>query len=108
MHAEAVADEQTETDQYNIFADETWFCVWSLILAHVAAIEIYCVEKCKKINPRSLNTDVVERFFGDGRQMVGGSTNSMTARQWDHSSFKAQAFNVGMHNLKTNNATGED
>ncbi len=53
-----------------------------------------------------MNTDVVEWFFGDGHQVVGGSTRKMSARQWCHAGFKAAAFNAGRHNLIGNNATG--
>ena len=40
--------------------------------------------------------------------MVGGSTNNMTARQWDHAGFKAFACNEGKHGLVGNNKTGEN
>ena len=50
-----------------IFFYETWFCIQALILAHVGAIQLYCVEEGESINPRSMNTDVIEWFFGDGR-----------------------------------------
>ena len=106
IHLAAV--QKGEATEFNFFAQETWFCIRSLILAHVCAIQIYCVEGGQSINPRSMNTDVVEWFFGDGRQMVGGSTNKMTARQWNHAGFKAAAFNAGKHNLVGNNKTGQD
>ncbi|KAL7527593.1 hypothetical protein ACHAXR_005041, partial [Thalassiosira sp. AJA248-18] len=108
MHDEDVADKTKATNEYNFFADETWFCIRALILAHVAAIGHYCLEKREKINPRSLNTDVVEWFFGDVRQMVGGSTDKMTARGWNYGDYKARAYNAGMHNLHGNNKTGDD
>lgn len=97
-----------EATEFNFFAQETWFCIRALILAHVCAIQIYCVEGGQSVNPRRMNTDVVEWFFGDGRQMVGGSTNKMTARQWNHAGFKAAAFNLGKHNLVGNNKSGQD
>ena len=71
-------------------------------------MQIFCIEKRETINPRSMNTDVVEWFFGDGRQMVGGSTRKMSAHQWCYADFKAAAFNAGKHNLIGNNATGKD
>ena len=52
-----------------------------------------------------MNTDVVECFFGDGRQMVGGSTNKMTLRQCGHAGFKAGAFSAGQHGVVGNNRT---
>ena len=30
--------------KHNFFAEETWFCIRSLLLDHVAAIQIYCVK----------------------------------------------------------------
>ena len=104
LHLAAV--ENGEATEFNFFAQETWFGIRSLILAHVCAIQMYSVQNGQKVNPRSMNTDVVEWFFGDGRQMVGGSTNKMTARQWNHAGFKAAAFNAGKHGLVGNNKTG--
>jgi hypothetical protein len=94
-------------DLYVEYWPSTPQMVW-WILAHVSAIQIYCVVKKERINPRSLNTDVIEWFFGDGRQMVGGSQRKMTANQWDHAGFKATAFDAGRHNLVGNNKTGEN
>ncbi len=37
--------------EYIFFADETWFCIKSLLLGHVTAIKIFCVGNGKKINP---------------------------------------------------------
>ena len=103
----AAVDKRNATE-FNFFAAETWFCIRALILAHVCAIQIYCVEGGESVNPRSMNTDVVEWFFGDGSQMCGGSTNKMTARQWYYAGFKAAAFNAGKHNLTGNNKTRQD
>lgn len=69
---------------------------------------MYCVDKDKKINPRSMNTDIVEWFSGDAHQFVGGSTNKMTARGMDYAGAKATACNKGKHNLVGNNKTGEN
>lgn len=76
MHDDAVADESHDTNEFNFFANETWLCIEALILAQVSAIQLFCIDTKQKINPRSMNTYVVEWYFGDGRQMVGGSTNS--------------------------------
>ncbi len=65
--------------EYNFFANETWFCIKLLLLAHITVIQIYCVMKGESISPRTKNTDTVEWFFGDVRQMVGSSTNKLTA-----------------------------
>ena len=35
--------EKGEATEYNFFADETWFCIRSLLLAHAGAIQIYCI-----------------------------------------------------------------
>jgi hypothetical protein len=51
--------------EYNFFADETWFCIKSLLLGHVAVMHIYYVIKGESISPRTMNTDTVEWFFGD-------------------------------------------
>ena len=72
----------------------------------MAGIQLYCVEKGQRISPRTLNTDVVEWFFGDARQIVGGSTNKLTARGWEHADFKQQAFVIGKHNVVGNNKSG--
>jgi len=49
-----------DANEFNFFADETYFCIRSLLLAHVAAIHMYFVEHGKKTNPRSMTTDAVE------------------------------------------------
>jgi hypothetical protein len=66
-----------ETTEYFLFADEMWGYIQLLVLAHVAIIQLYCIEKGVSINPRVINTDVVEWFFGDARSMVGGATNKL-------------------------------
>jgi hypothetical protein len=45
---------------YNFFANETWFCIKSLLLAHIVVIPIYCVMDNKSVSPRTMNTDTVE------------------------------------------------
>jgi hypothetical protein len=50
-----------------------------LLLAHIMVIQIYCVSKGQSVSPQTMNTDTVEWFFGDARQMMGGSTNKLTA-----------------------------
>jgi hypothetical protein len=51
--------------EYKFFANETWFCIKSLLLAHIAVIQIYCVMDNKSISPQTMNTDTVEWLFGD-------------------------------------------
>ncbi len=55
--------------EYNFFANESWFCIKSLLLGHAAVMYIYCgVIKGKSISPRTImNTDTVEWYFGDDR-----------------------------------------
>jgi hypothetical protein len=65
--------------RYNFFANETWFCIKSLLLAHVTKIQINCVMDNKSISPQMMNTDTVDSFFGDAQQMMGGSNNKLTA-----------------------------
>ncbi|KAL7533595.1 hypothetical protein ACHAXR_005333 [Thalassiosira sp. AJA248-18] len=100
--------QKKEATEYNFFADETWFCIRSLLLAHVAAIEIYCVRKSVSINPSSMNTDTVEWFFGDARTMLDGSTNKLPVLGFNHADTKQSAFNAARCNLQGNNATGEN
>jgi hypothetical protein len=94
--------------EYNFFADETWFCIKSVLLGHVAVMHIYCVIKGESISPRTMNTDTVEWFFGDARQMVGGSTNKLTAAGFDRADKKASTFNAARFSLVGNNSTGDN
>lgn len=97
-----------EATKYNFFADETWFCIRALLLGQIATIQIYCIEKGEKVRPSSTNTDPCEWFFGDARQMVGGSTNKLTCRGMEHAVKKSTAFNKAKYNLIGNNKTGKD
>jgi hypothetical protein len=49
--------------EYNFFANETWFCIKPLLLAHITVAQIYCVMKGESISPRTMNTDTVECFL---------------------------------------------
>jgi len=106
LHDQHVAKE--EANEYNYFAYETWFCIKLLLLRHVSVIQLYCIGKGVSIRRRSMNTDCVEWFFADARQMVAGSTNKLTARIANHANKKASAFNAAKCNLGGNNKTGED
>jgi hypothetical protein len=53
-----------------------------------------------------MNTDTVEWFFGNVRQMVGGSTNKMTARTFNRAEKQASTFNAAKFPLAGNNSTG--
>jgi hypothetical protein len=46
--------------EYNFFANEAWFCIKSLLLAHITVIQLYSVMKGESISPRSMNTDTME------------------------------------------------
>jgi hypothetical protein len=93
--------------EFNFFANETWFCIKSLLLAHITVIQIYCVSKGQCVSPRTMNTDTVEWFFGDARQMVGGSTNKLTAAGFDRGADKkASTFNAAKFSLVGNNSAG--
>ena len=59
-----------------------------------------------KINPRVINTDVVEWFFGNARAMVGGLTIKLRAKAADATDRKASAFNRGRHGVVGNNKSG--
>jgi hypothetical protein len=60
------------------FADETWFCINSLLLGHITASKIFCIEYGEKINLPTMSTDTVKWHFGNARQTVGKSTNKLT------------------------------
>ena len=70
---------------------------------------IYCgVIKGKSISPRTImNTDTVEWYFGDARQMVGGSTNKLTATGFNRADEKASTFNAAKFSLVGNNSAGD-
>ena len=88
--------EMEEADEYNFFANETWKCIQSLILAHVSIIQIYCIEKKEKINPRVINTDVVEWFFGDARACaVARRTNCALSAQTPQIEWRARLLEAG-------------
>jgi hypothetical protein len=44
--------------------------------------------------------------FGDARQMVGGSTNKLTAAGFDQADKMASTFNATKFSLVGNNSTG--
>jgi len=94
--------------EYIFFANETWFCIKSLLLGHVAVMHIYCAIKGESISPHTMNTDTVECFLGDAQQMVGGSTNKLTAAGFDRADKKASTFNAATFSLIGNNLTGEN
>ena len=87
--------------EYNFFANETWFCIKSLLLAHITIIQIYCGMKGKSISPRTMNTDTVECCVRDARQMVGSSTNKLTVAGFDRADKKASTFNAAKLSLST-------
>ena len=37
--------------EFNFFANETWFCIKSLLLAHTTVIQIYCASKGQSVSP---------------------------------------------------------
>ena len=78
------------------------------MLGHVTIISIYCVIKGKSISLWTMNTDTVEWFFGDARQMVGGSTNKLTAAGFNRADKKASTFNAAKFSLVGNNSTGDN
>jgi hypothetical protein len=50
----------------------------------------------------------VEWFFCDARQMVGGSSNKLTAAGFDQADKKASTFNYAKFSLVGNNSTGHN
>jgi hypothetical protein len=106
LHNERV--EEKHATAYNFFADETWFCIKSLLLGHVTVIQLYCVMKDESIIQKAMNTDTVEWFFGNARQMVGGSSNTLMAAGFDQADKKASMFNYAKFSLVVNNSTGHN
>ena len=78
------------------------------MLGHVTVIQLYCVMKGESISPQTMNTDTVEWFFGDARQMVGGSSNKLTAAGYDRADKKASTFNHANFSLVGNNSIGHN
>ena len=78
-----------EATEFNFFADETFFCIHLLTLAHVSMIEIYCTQRKQEIRPRSMNTDTVEWTFGDEQQMAGGSHTKLMTLGFDRDDKKS-------------------
>ena len=54
MHDNAVEEEESSTTKFNMFVKETWFCICALILTHVFVIQIHCIEKKERVNPRAM------------------------------------------------------
>jgi len=50
---------EKHTTEYIFFANETWFCIKSLVLGHIAAMHIYCVIKGESISLWTMNTDTL-------------------------------------------------
>ncbi len=104
LHDEMVKEKRST--EYNFFADKTWFCIKSLLLAHIMVIQIHCVKNGESISPQMMNINTVEWFFGDAWQMVGGSTNKLTAAGFNQVDKKASTFNATIISLVGNNSTG--
>jgi hypothetical protein len=71
-----------------------------------AAIDIFCAKNGERINPWTMNTNTVEWHFGNARQMVGGSTNKLTAAGFDNANKKASTFNAANMAIVGNNSSG--
>jgi hypothetical protein len=106
LHNERV--EEKHATAYNGYANETWFCIKSLLLGHVTVIQLSCVIKGESISPQTMNTDTVEWFFGNARQMVGGSSNKLTVAGFDRVDKKTSTFSYAKFSLVGNNSTGHN
>jgi hypothetical protein len=53
-----------------------------------------------------MNTDTVECFLGDARQMVDGSTNKLMGAGFGRPDKKARTFNSSKFSLVGKNSTG--
>jgi hypothetical protein len=87
------------------------YCIQSRHHQHHYCLD-YCpvhhciVKKGESINPHTTNTDTVEWHFADAKQMVGRSTNKLTAAAFDIADKKASTFNATKFSLLGNNANG--
>ena len=67
------------------------------------------VLKRVSINPKKMNTDAVEWFFGDVRQFIPGSTSKVSApKGMGHRATKASACTNGRHLVHGNNKKAAD
>ncbi len=53
-----------------------------------------------------MNTNTVEWHFANAMQMVGGSTNKLTAAGFDNANKKASTFNTANMAIVGNNSSG--
>jgi hypothetical protein len=104
LHDEMVREKRAT--EFIFFADETWFRIKALLFGHVSAIDIFCTKNGERINPRRMNTNTVERHFGNARQMVGRSTNKLTAAGFDNANKEARTFNAANMAIVGNNSLG--
>ena len=104
LHNEMVREKRATG--FIFFADKTWFCIKALLIGHVTAIDIFCAKNGERINSQTMNTDTVEWHFGNARQMVGGSTNKLTAAGFDNANKKASTFNAANMAIVGNNSLG--
>ncbi len=75
------------------------------MLGNVIGIDIFCSNDGERINPQTMNTNTVEAL-GNARQMVGGSTNKLTAVGFDNADKKASAFSAANMGIVGNNSLG--
>jgi hypothetical protein len=105
LHNEMMREKRAT--EFIFFADKTLFCIKALLLGHVSAIDIFCAKNEERINPRTMNTDTVEWHFGNARQMVGRSTNKLTAAGFGNADKKkASTFNAANMAIVGNNSSG--
>ena len=74
----------------------------------VSMIDMYYIQLKEETRSRSMSTDTVEWEFGNGRQIVGGSHNKLTALGFDRSDKKSNVFNAAKCRLVGNNKTGKN
>ena len=72
-----------DATNFIFFANETWFCTRALMLAHVAEIQLFCINMKVSINPGVMNTNKIEHFL---ETLVSSSVVVLTKRvqeEWD-------------------------
>ncbi len=75
LHDEMVKEKRST--EYSHFTEKTWFCIKSLLLAHITVIQIYCVTNGKSISAHRWWTLTQWSVFLDlpGRWWVAAPTS---------------------------------
>ena len=89
--------------EFHFFADDTWRCIQMMVLGHVVVIEVWCLQRRMKVNPKVMNTDPVEHHFGNLRQMIAGSHAGFTSVSASQADTKYGLAKTANYNVVENN-----